>query len=161
MENLPEIGFHIKIVMTSTFSSTIWDKSCTSYAHTLAQNSMSGFGILATNAGGLASPPPREIFGSFPKDWSNKNLTYYILSTSYISLIATDLLTEAGNNENKMRSVEFFLEIFHYLYFESVSYWLSLYFKTSYSFDILRLSSIGGHFPSYPFNFIWSHEFKA
>ena len=38
---LQEIGFHTIVLLTSAYPSTIWDKSSASYAHILAQNSMS------------------------------------------------------------------------------------------------------------------------
>ena len=40
-ENLQKIGFNPLSLMNSTYPSTIWDKSSASYAHALAQNSVS------------------------------------------------------------------------------------------------------------------------
>jgi hypothetical protein len=41
VETLPKIGFHTLSLMNSTYPSTIWDKSSASFAHAIAQYSMS------------------------------------------------------------------------------------------------------------------------
>ena len=42
VETFQDIGFHTLTMVNSTYPSTIWEKSSASYAHMLAQYSMSG-----------------------------------------------------------------------------------------------------------------------